>query len=106
MELPEIKKIAISDADVSIKTTRSGGNGGQAVNKIESCVVLAHKATGITVRCEFGPSQYQNKIMAFEILQAKLESQSNRQIQSQYNSDRRNQMGSGQRAGERARHRH
>lgn len=63
----------LNDNDIFITTTRGSGNGGQAINKIESCVVVTHKKTGISVRCQNERSQSQNKILAIELLKAKLE---------------------------------
>lgn len=90
--------IEINDDDLEIETHRASGAGGQHINKTDSAVRVTHKPTGISVNCQDGRSQHENKAIALRIIRARVMEELQRQQDDAKGAIRKSKIGKGDRS--------
>ena len=98
--LPEADDVDvdISDNDLRIDIFHAGGHGGQNVNKVATAVRITHLPSGIVAVCQDERSQMRNKQKAMDVIKARLLDKATREQQQSISSDRKSQVGTGERA--------
>ena len=98
--LPEAQDVEVNlnENDIKVDTYRSGGAGGQHVNKTESAIRMTHLPTGIVVECQDERSQIKNREKALKVLKSRVYDYYQSQAQKEYAENRRAQVGTGDRS--------
>lgn len=94
----EENEVKINPNDLRIDVMRSGGAGGQSVNKTESAVRITHLPSGLVVVCQDGKSQHSNKDQAMKVLLARLKQQEEDKVEKEASDARLAQIGTGDRS--------